>query len=153
MRYIMGIDPGSRSGGIAFITTGGSHHVAFSMKKMTEKDISELIVNWSSQVMVCYIEKVGVMPKQSVIAARTFMIHYGFLRGCVSTAGIKWNTVIPYKWQKNLSCLTKGDKNVSKAKAQQLFPKIEITHDIADALLIAEYGRRQEAANSFYLDI
>jgi len=31
---------------------------------------------------------------------------------------------------------------VSKRKAQELFPAIKITHAIADALLIAEYGRR-----------
>ena len=46
------------------------------------------------------------------------------------------------RWQKYLGCLTKGDKNVSKAKAQELFPDLKITHAIADSLLIAEYGRR-----------
>jgi hypothetical protein len=41
-----------------------------------------------------------------------------------------------------MRCLTKGDKNVSKARAQELFPALKITHATADALLIAEYGRR-----------
>jgi hypothetical protein len=50
--------------------------------------------------------------------------------------------VSPQKWQKAMGCMTKGDKNVSKAKAQQLFPQLKITHAIADALLIAEYARR-----------
>jgi hypothetical protein len=41
-----------------------------------------------------------------------------------------------------MQCLTKGDKNVSKAAAQRLWPKLKITHANADALLIAEYGRQ-----------
>jgi len=55
--------------------------------------------------------------------------------------------VSPVKWQSALSCLTKGKKNVTKARAQQWFPKIKVTHGIADALLIAEYGRRVEKDN------
>ena len=41
-----------------------------------------------------------------------------------------------------MSWLSKGDKNVTKSRAQELFPELKITHAIADALLIAEYGRR-----------
>jgi hypothetical protein len=41
-----------------------------------------------------------------------------------------------------MGCLTKGDKNVSKSRAQELFPSIKVTHAIADALLIAEHNRR-----------
>jgi hypothetical protein len=55
---------------------------------------------------------------------------------------IPFEEVSPVKWQKVMGCLSKGDKNVTKAAAQRLFPDIKITHAIADALLIAEYGRR-----------
>ena len=41
-----------------------------------------------------------------------------------------------------MKCLTKGDKNVSKRKAQELFPGLKITHKIADALVLAKYGQR-----------
>jgi len=41
-----------------------------------------------------------------------------------------------------MGCLTKGDKNVSKRRAQELFPALKVTHAIADALLIAEFARR-----------
>jgi hypothetical protein len=40
--------------------------------------------------------------------------------------------------------MTKGDKNVSKRKAQELFPQLKITHATADALLLAEFGRRAQ---------
>jgi hypothetical protein len=43
-----------------------------------------------------------------------------------------------------MQCLTGGDKNISKRRAQELFPSLKITHAVADALLIAEYGRRLE---------
>jgi hypothetical protein len=39
--------------------------------------------------------------------------------------------------------MTKGDKNISKAKAQELFPDKKIIHATADALLIALYGTKQ----------
>jgi hypothetical protein len=39
--------------------------------------------------------------------------------------------------------MTKGDKNVSKRRAQELYPQLKITHSTADALLIATYGTRQ----------
>jgi hypothetical protein len=57
-------------------------------------------------------------------------------------AGIPYDLVLPVKWQTAMSCRTKGDKNVSKARAQQLFPDVKVTHAIADALLIAEFCRR-----------
>jgi hypothetical protein len=37
--------------------------------------------------------------------------------------------------------MTKGNKNITKQKAQELFPGIKVTHAIADALLIATYGK------------
>ncbi len=55
---------------------------------------------------------------------------------------IPFEEVTPQKWQKTLSCLSRGDKNITKAKAQQLFPGLRVTHATADALLIAEYARR-----------
>jgi len=42
-----------------------------------------------------------------------------------------------------LECLTGGNKNVSKAKAKELFPGTKFTHTTADATLIAEFGRRR----------
>lgn len=41
-----------------------------------------------------------------------------------------------------MGCLTNGDKNITKQRAQQLFPSAKVTHKIADALLLAEYCRR-----------
>jgi hypothetical protein len=51
-------------------------------------------------------------------------------------------------WQSALNCMSGGNKNVTKGKAIELFPSYHaqrprgIVHDIADSILIAEYGRR-----------
>jgi hypothetical protein len=61
----------------------------------------------------------------------------------LTAAGIPFERVRPQVWQKAMSCMTGGDKNVSKRKAQELFPAIKCTHATSDALLIAEFGRRK----------
>jgi hypothetical protein len=65
--------------------------------------------------------------------------NYGFLRGMLIACGVPFDEAAPHKWQKAMGCLTHGDKNVSKAKAQQLYPGLKVTHATADALLIASY--------------
>jgi len=67
---------------------------------------------------------------------------YGFLRGVLIASEIRFVEVRPQEWQKAMGCLSRGDKNVTKAKAQQLWPAQKITHATADALLLAEYFRR-----------
>ena len=89
------------------------------------------------------LEIVHSSPQMGVKSAFTFGQGYGQLQMALTGAGIQWRGVRPQVWQKEMQCLTKGDKNVSKARAQQLFPKLKITHAIADALLIAEWLRRQ----------
>jgi hypothetical protein len=61
----------------------------------------------------------------------------------LTAAQIPFERVRPAAWQKALGCLTGGDKNVSKRRAQELFPQLKVTHATADALLIAYYGTKQ----------
>ena len=82
------------------------------------------------------------MPKQGVSSTFKFGVGFGFLVGCLTALKIPFEFVTLQKWQKALSCQSHGDKNVTKQKAQQLFPQIKVIHANADALLIAEYGRR-----------
>ena len=91
---------------------------------------------------IAMIEKVHSMPKQGVKSSFTFGQGYGFLLGCLTALEIPFEYVTPQKWQRYLGCLSKGDKNVTKQKAQELFPHLEITHATADALLIGEYLKR-----------
>jgi Holliday junction resolvasome RuvABC endonuclease subunit len=88
-----------------------------------------------------YIESVHSSPQMGVTSAFTFGRGFGWLEMALTAANVPFERITPQKWQKAMGCLTKGDKNVSKRKAQELFPDIKVTHAIADSLLIAEYGR------------
>lgn len=143
MKAYIGIDPG-KLGGIAVVV---SNKDPWACKMPdTERDIYDTIYSlreWCGLPSVACIEWVHSMPSQSAQSGFTFGMGYGGLRMALIAAGIPFAEVTPRKWQGALSCLTGGDKNISKAKAQQLFPSLKITHAIADALLIAEWGRRQ----------
>ena len=136
---ICGIDPGA-SGGIAFVGDGFAE--AHKMPE-TRRDVVELIENYRPAIVLAYVERVRSTPQMGVVSAFTFGCNYERAVMALLCAGIPIEEVTPQKWQKGLGCLTGGDKNVSKARAQQLFPHLKITHAIADALLIATYGRRQ----------
>jgi len=82
------------------------------------------------------------MPKQGVKSCFTFGNGFGHLEMALIASNVGFRRVRPQAWQKEMQCLTGGDKNVSKRRAQELFPGIKVTHAIADALLIAEFGRR-----------
>jgi hypothetical protein len=138
----IGIDPG-QSGGIA-ITRLGGYAEAFKMPD-TEADTAELLRDLKERAdfALCAIESVHSMPKQGVASSFKFGRSYGFLRGLLIGLQIPFEEITPQVWQKEMNCRTGGDKNVSKSKAQQLWPNLKITHALADALLIAEALRRR----------
>lgn len=143
----VGIDPG-QSGCIAVQGAKfGKTDTAFDLMKLdgTEADIAAFlsaISGYNPAFIGCYIERVHSMPKQGVASSFKFGKNYGFLRGCLISHRIPFEEVTPQKWQKLMGCMSKGDKNVTKARAQQLFPREKITHANADAILISEYAKR-----------
>lgn len=140
MIYI-GIDPG-KSGAIAAVWDDGEAFVGHVKGDATEADIADFLQGFDLDKAKAVIEAVSSSPQQGVVSAFTFGRSYGFLRGVLAASKVPYIEVRPQRWQKALGCLTRGDKNLSKAKAQQLWPKLKITHANADALLLAEYGRK-----------
>lgn len=141
MTYI-GIDVG-QSGSICAITPTGP--VAHKMPD-TDRDLLDLLksVMFSDDgKAVAVLEQVNAMPKQGVTSSFNFGEGYGKLQMALMAAEIPYEKVRPQKWMKALGCLTGGDKNVTKNFAQQLFPGIRCTHNIADGLLIATYCQRK----------
>jgi Holliday junction resolvasome RuvABC endonuclease subunit len=142
----IGIDPGA-SGGIAWIDERGKSCV----EKMpdTLQDLWELVVSISLNAgtgglgVRAYLEAVSSSPQMGVVSAFSFGRGYGNLEMALTAAGIPFERVRPQVWQKAMGCMTKGNKNISKQKAQELFPDKKIIHATADALLIALYGSRQ----------
>ena len=139
---IIGIDPG-KTGAIAVLEPA----VAADVYKMpeTERDVGELFVKVSEnrEYLFGFLELVHPIHKASANSTWKFGQNYGMLRAFLIACGIPFETVAPTVWQRSLRCLTKGDKRVSKAKAQELFPHLKITRATADALLIATYGQRK----------
>ena len=144
---VIGIDPGT-NGGIAWITDGKP-----CVEKMPDslRDLWDLICDITNhprstvdgRKYKAYIEQVHSSPQMGVKSAFTFGNGFGHLEMALTAAGIPFERVRPQVWQKAMGCMTKGDKNVSKRKAQELFPSMKVSHATADALLIASYGAKQ----------
>ena len=140
MDGFMGIDPG-KSGGIAIVFSDGLRSREWKIPD-TERDLWEIFLDAAQYTQFAMIERVHSSPQMGVRSAFSFGQSYGTLRGMLIALEIPFDEVAPSKWQKHQRCLTKGDKNVSKKKAQQLFPKVKMTHAIADSLLIGDYCRQ-----------
>lgn len=144
----LGLDPGA-GGGIAALTVlaKGTIEVSTFPMPATEADILELLkrLEWTN---LCHaaLEHVWSIPGQG--GAFAFGRNVGHLEMALTAAKIPFDKVLPKAWQKSLGItyakgLTNTEKkNITKRRAQQLFPALTITHAIADALLLAEYCRR-----------
>lgn len=149
VKLFIGIDPGL-NGGIAVLNKNGGVESVCKMPE-TPQDILEWLEEYSGYNCVCVLEDVGHgMPGQSSKATATFARHNGHLEMALLALSIRTEKVTPQKWQKIYQLgSSKGVeknawKNKLKAKAQQLFPSLgkNITLSTCDALLLAEYGRR-----------
>jgi hypothetical protein len=144
----MGVDPGV-SGGLAVLWGDGTiAHLSAFRPSMTHSELIDALriglkVLAHDKSRSVFMEKVGYMPRDGGKGANTFGRVDGLLRGGVLMAGYRPVDVFPQAWQAALECLSGGNKNVTKAKAQELWPAEKITHSTADALLIAEFGRRR----------
>lgn len=145
MRFI-GIDPG-KSGGIAVLKHDGA---IAAVRKMpdTDQGIVAFLREHSTSAMEtrAALEYVRSSPQMGVTSAFTFARGYGVIEGILATLQVPYYDVHPSRWQKMLGCRSGGDKNITKARAAELWPDQKLTHAIADALLIAEWCRRNTLA-------
>lgn len=152
----LGIDPG-KSGGIS--RHDRSNVEATKFTNCTPADVFNIIEGYSSEPCVALIEKVASSEQMGRASSFAFGKGYGFLLGVLTGLKIPFEYIAPATWQGHLKCRTgvkdrkgnvvrdnrgrpKHDKNITKQKAQELFPHLKITHAIADALLIGEYHKR-----------
>ena len=149
MVYI-GIDPGIK-GGIAFIQADPPDCTVQAMPDYSDQDklrntfktVGDLIKSGSHFKVI--IEKAGMRPYQSGKSTITTLTNYGILLGIFIAYEIPYEEISSMKWKKYFT-LTK-DKALSIKKAKELFPNLAETigksDGMAEALLIAEYGRRK----------
>jgi len=146
-RIIIGIDPGSASGGMAWFEEDELKTLRF--KECTEKELS----NWFKEftfndpLVAAIIEKVHTFPGQGISSAGKFMENFGMLKGFLMALDIPFQEVSPQKWMSYYGM--KRDKTENKTewkkrlrqKAQELYPKTKIVSETADAVLIARYAK------------
>lgn len=144
---IIGIDPG-KTGGIAILC--GGNVTTHKLADLTEQDTWRLLAEHEPATV--YLEKIHAGPSMASSAAFTFGCGYGTLRMAAIAAGLRLVEVSPQAWQRKIGLPKIGGgygendkekKQRNKGAAQQLYPALRVTNYIADALLIAEYGKRQ----------
>lgn len=157
MKAWIGVDPGSH-GCIALISETGEVEI-LRLEKHTEKEIFEWLsdVTFRYSIMMCVKEKVWAMPARNpdgsarTMGAQTMFTFgegNGMIRAFLVATSIPFTENVPQTWQKIYGL--KKDKGESqpdfkkrlREKAEQLFPKVKMTNDVSDALLIAEFARR-----------
>lgn len=143
IRLYIGVDPGTE--GAMTALGDGIEPKIINFAKLTESEIVEAVRDFGDMCNENWfgsLEAVHSMKGQGVSSTFKFGKAYGFIRGVLISCGVPFEDVTPQTWQKELKCLTKGDKNVSRAKAQQLFPGLKMTNKTCDSVCIAEYTRR-----------
>ena len=152
---IIGIDPG-KAGAVAVINADGSTADVrdFPVDKQgiipleLFSMIAEMRSTRSEPVTHILVENVHAMPGQGVTSMFSFGKSFGIILGVTGVLGIAVEMVPPQKWQK-LFGIGKDTKGDAVSKAARLFPDAELygprggaKDGRADALLVAEYGRR-----------
>jgi Holliday junction resolvasome RuvABC endonuclease subunit len=142
----LGIDPGV-SGGMAVIDAQAKVLLLAKMPQNTPAHISfmQRVAGLADVANIrAAIELVHSSPQMGVRSAFTFGRAYERCLALTLAAGIAITSPTPQVWQGAMKCRTRGDKNVTLRAARQLFRnQVVITHATADALLIAEFVRRQ----------
>lgn len=155
-RLFFGVDPGA-AGAFAALDQDGAPVFDFCFKDMTDLDIFDEMSPWllgqNGVPDFCLLERVSSMPKQGVASSFNFGASYGLVRGFIISSRVPWGMVTPSKWQTGMRCKSGGDKSVPLARAQQLFPSVQMNkmgkRQVYDALLVAEYCRRTRLGISF----
>lgn len=142
---IVACDPGV-NGGFAVKTPDGI--LLFPMPESVP-DIHELLMDIKLSDSHIWIEKVPKFVSKLTPAAAVATLHenYGIVQGMAYSQGYALHRVEPRVWQEPLglggrkSCATGPEwKRKLKAKAQELYPHLDVTLGNCDALLILHYA-------------
>jgi hypothetical protein len=157
----IGIDPGL-NGGLAFLR-GQNDFLLISMPLMPDRRVNGKQISFDlrrhsivSERVIVVIEKSQSIRGQGITSAFNYGLNYGILLCCLQNSGLSFQEISPQKWKREFN-LMKKEKEDSVSTAIQLFPacvdqvrrlnkrdsgKSVIVDGLAEALLLAEYGRR-----------
>jgi crossover junction endodeoxyribonuclease RuvC len=107
-----------------------------------------LLKPFSTENVLVVLESVHSMPKQGVASSFSFGQGLGMWQGIIAALGLPLEMPSPQRWKKEIMADQGKDKDASRYKAIQLFPSLALRltrvkdDGRAEALLMAEYGRR-----------
>lgn len=153
MRCI-GVDPGV-TGALALLRIDGTFSEAYALEMPVMSgriDVAEALrmlgtmaqysLEHGPEPTHVYIEKAQAMPGQGVSGMFRYGVNYGILLGLCAALRVPYTEIPPGVWKRKMG-LGK-DKNLSRQRAQQLFPQCSFTRKKddgrAEALLLAWYG-------------
>ena len=149
LKHYLGIDPG-KNGGLCVLRFDG---VPLEWDRMPAGKVR--IADWISRVKAAYshlimlAELAQAMPKQGVTSCFRYGQHFASFEDAAIHLKIPYHEVRPAIWKKAMGL--SNDKMDSITACRRLFPAVDLIppgcrkeHDgLAEALLIAEWGRRQ----------
>ena len=154
-KLIVGIDPGL-SGALAILDHDDVllledlPNVQFSDARIKHRldgvGLTAMLKPYAVDVLLAIVEKVAARPGEAPSGAFSFGYSSGVIAGVLGALQIPITTVQPAVWKKAMGL--GSSKDLSRARALELFPAMadKLTlkkhHDRAEALLMAEWGRR-----------
>ncbi len=146
---IIGIDPGSKNGGLA-------RHDDDGVELIRMPDTIKGIVDFFNGVYIydhIFIEKWFTMPRDGRVGAAKYGHHNGVLEAAIVASGIPYTMVPPKEWQKLMHAGTDSGLEPKKRSVQafmRLFPGVQMNFGkmtkphlgAVEAGLIAAYGQR-----------
>lgn len=162
MIYI-GIDPGL-SGAVGIISSPGMGNLCKILqvldtptalvegektkRKYLAAAMALILEPFQGSECLVVLENVHSMPKQGVASSFNFGEGKGLWEGIIAAYKLPMELVSPQRWKKAIMVDQGKDKSAARFKAMALFPVLSqqlklVKHDgRAEALLMAEYGRR-----------
>jgi crossover junction endodeoxyribonuclease RuvC len=135
----VGVDPGA-DGTIGY-TWGPGEGEFWRFDQMTDLETWDIFFGLSCIATAAALEKVGAMPGQGVSSTFKFGHGAGKVLAWLVAGRFRWDYVTPAKWQGALRCKTGGDKKITQAAAQKLWPHLTFNQKNSEGLLIAEWCR------------
>lgn len=150
MTKIVGIDPG-RQGALASVCEDGVEILLMPYvgKELDCRKVYEWLIDQSPDLII--LERQLGMAGQGRVSIFSIAKTYGELRSIVEIMGVRYYTPLPSQWTKVALAGVPGKKKERNIAAchrafpdvSLMFPRKRKPHDgAADALLLAEYGRR-----------
>lgn len=148
---VIGIDPG-KTGAVAFLPEQRVEDIptttSSGKNEYLPRMMAEMLIGYQGDKTLVVIEKQQAWPQQGRTSIFSTGVGYGIWLGILAALKIPTEIVTPQRWQKEMLQGRRADKELSRIRAQELFPslmhRLEFKKDEgrAEALLIAEYGRR-----------